>query len=208
MSRSSILLRRYLYLTVLISGAAALALELSASRLLGPFFGTGNIVWASVIGLTLLYLTAGYFIGGRWADRTPTPVRFYQIVAWGALWSGLIPFAARPVLPLIASLGLSVGLASALSMLILFTIPMTLLGCVSPFAIRLALQSVEQAGQTAGRLYAVSTLGSVIGSLTPVLLLLPEAGTQATFLMVSGSLLGVALVGLALARKQQALTHG
>jgi LPXTG-motif cell wall-anchored protein len=164
-------------------------------------------VWASVIGLTLLYLTAGYFIGGYWADRMPTPVRFYQIVAWGALLSGLIPFAARPALPLIAGLGLSVGLASALAMLILFAIPMTLLGCVSPFAIRLALESVEQAGQTAGRLYAVSTLGSVIGSLAPVLLLLPEAGTQATFLMVSGILLSVALVGLALARKQQTVTH-
>lgn len=207
MSHSSTLLRRYLYLTVLISGAAALALELSASRLLGPFFGTGNVIWASVIGLALLYLTAGYFVGGRWADRTPTLARFYQIVAWGALLSGLIPFAARPLLPLIAGLGLSNGLAGALSMLILFAIPMTLLGCASPFAIRLALESVGRAGQTAGCLYAVSTLGSVIGSLTPVLLLLPEAGTQATFLIVSGILLVVALVGLALARRQQTVTH-
>mgnify|MGYP000433304199 CR=1 FL=1 len=88
---------RYLYLAVFTSGMTTLAVELSASRLLGNVFGTSNIVWANVIGLILLYLTAGYFIGGRWADRSPYFTTFYRILLWGAFLSALIPLVARIV---------------------------------------------------------------------------------------------------------------
>ena len=88
---------RFLYLIVFISGMTTLAVELAASRLLGPAFGTGNIVWANVIGLMLLYLTIGYFVGGRWADRSPYRLTLYQIIVWGAFLSALIPLVARPV---------------------------------------------------------------------------------------------------------------
>src|SRR6266536_3112072 len=89
---------RFLYLAVFTSGMTTLAVELSASRLLGNVFGTSNIVWANVIGLILLYLTIGYFIGGRWADRSPHLTTFYRILLWGAFLSALIPLVARPVL--------------------------------------------------------------------------------------------------------------
>src|SRR5215510_7403532 len=89
---------KYLYLTVFTSGMTTLAVELSASRLLGNVFGTSNIVWANVIGLILLYLTVGYFIGGRWADRSPHYTTFYRILIWGAFLSALIPLVARPIL--------------------------------------------------------------------------------------------------------------
>jgi len=75
-----------------------LGVELSASRLLGNVFGTSNIVWANIIGLILIYLTVGYFLGGRWADRSPHRHTFYRILAWGAFTAGLVPIAARPVL--------------------------------------------------------------------------------------------------------------
>ncbi|MEA3350114.1 MAG: spermine synthase, partial [Chloroflexota bacterium] len=90
--------QKYLYLTVFVSGMTTLAIELTASRLLGSVFGTSNLVWASIIGLILIYLTAGYFIGGRWADRWPYPKTFYTILAWGGFTSGLVPIVARPVL--------------------------------------------------------------------------------------------------------------
>ncbi len=87
-----------LYFAVFASGMTTLAVELSASRLLGSVFGTSNLVWANIIGLILIYLTAGYFIGGRIADRWPYHVTLYRLIAWGAFTSGLVPLLARPVL--------------------------------------------------------------------------------------------------------------
>ena len=191
----------YLYVTAFAGGLVSLAVELAASSLLRPHFGTANLVWAAIIGLILLYLTAGYFLGGRWADRSPHPATLYQIVAWAAFLVGIVPFAAHPVLQ-IASVGFANLDAAALggsfaSVLILFSVPVTLLGCVSPFVIRLAMEDVESAGQTAGRVYAISTAGSFLGAFLPDLLLVPTIGTRNTFVLLSLFLLAVALVGLA-----------
>ncbi|MEP7290028.1 MAG: fused MFS/spermidine synthase [Chloroflexota bacterium] len=194
--------RRMLYVAVFASGMTTLAVELSASRLLGNIFGTSNLVWANIIGLILIYLTLGYFIGGRLADRSPYYVTLYRLIAWGAFFSGLVPLIARPVLNIAsqAVFGFQAGVAigSFIAVLILFSVPVTLLGCVSPFAIRLALRDVTNAGQTAGRMYAISTLGSILGTFVPVFYLIPEAGTSRTFLYFAGLLIIVALVGLAL----------
>src|SRR5512137_1943649 len=91
-------MKRYIYFTVFVSGMTTLAAELSASRLIGNVFGTSNIVWASIIGLILIYLTLGYFLGGKWADANPTPAAMYKILAWAAFALGLIPYIAGPVL--------------------------------------------------------------------------------------------------------------
>src|SRR5258706_15621946 len=164
---------RYLALAVFTAGMTSLAVELLASRLLGNVFGTSNLVWANIIGLILIYLTAGYFIGGRIADRWPYHVTLYRLIAWGAFTSGLVPLLARPVLgaaaQAVAGLDAGVALGSFIAVLVLFSVPVTLLGCVSPFAIRLALRDVQDAGQTAGRMDAVSTLGSILGTFVPVL---------------------------------------
>jgi predicted membrane-bound spermidine synthase len=190
----------YLYLTVFVSGMTTLAVELSASRLLGNVFGASNIVWANVIGLILLYLTVGYFIGGRWADRSPLVTTLYRIIVWAAFLSALIPLVARPVLTAAAGAVINAQAALALgsffSVLILFSVPVTLLGCVSPFAIRLGVHSVADAGKTSGRIYAISTLGSLLGTFVPVLFLIPEVGTIRTFLLFSGIQYGVGFIGL------------
>lgn len=192
--------RRFLLLAVFIAGMTTLGIELSASRLLGSVFGTSNIVWANIIGLILIYLTAGYFIGGRWADRHPELEAFYRLLAWASFSAGLVPIVARPVLlsaaDAVERLNTAVMVGSFLSILILFCVPVTLLGCVSPFAIRLSIDDPEKAGRISGQIYAISTLGSIIGTFLPVLVLIPAIGTSMTFLTFSLTLMAVALIGL------------
>jgi predicted membrane-bound spermidine synthase len=195
-------MRRYLYFAVFVSGMTSLAIEFSASRLLGSVFGTSNLVWASIIGLILIYLTIGYFVGGRWADRSPSPVTLYSIQAWAAFSAGLVPLISRPVLRLAANAfdQLQVGIlfGSFTAVLILFIIPVTLLGTVSPFAIRLAIRTPEEAGWVSGMVYAISTLGSFLGTFLPVLVMIPLFGTTWTFLIFSAFLLLIAFIGLGL----------
>src|SRR3989338_8061209 len=88
--------RQLLLPAVFTSGMTTLAVEVSAARMLGTVFGTSNIVWANIIGLILIYLSAGYFIGGRWADRSPRFGTFYQIILWGAFTACLAALVARP----------------------------------------------------------------------------------------------------------------
>jgi spermidine synthase len=193
-------MRRYLLFTVFISGMTTLAAELAAGRLIGNVFGTSNIVWASIIGLILIYLTFGYFLGGKWADANPTPATMYRVLAWGAFTLGLVPYIAGPVLHAAATAfdTLQVGIlgASFIAVLVLFIVPITLLGTISPFAIRLSVVDTSHAGQTSGQIYAISTLGSFIGTFLPTLVTIPAIGTKNTFLVFSLLLLFVALAGL------------
>ncbi|MBN2385525.1 MAG: fused MFS/spermidine synthase [Anaerolineales bacterium] len=193
-------MRRYLYFTVFVSGMTTLAGEFAASRLLGNVFGTSNLVWAAIIGLILVYLTVGYFLGGRWADRSPHARTLFAILAWGAFSLGVVPYVAGPVLRAAASAfdTLRVGvLAGAFAaVLVLFTIPITLLGMISPFAIRLSMEDPGKAGNVAGTIYGISTIGSFIGTFLPTLILIPTIGTTRTFLVFSLLLLCVAIAGL------------
>jgi predicted membrane-bound spermidine synthase len=195
----------FIILLVFVAGAASLAVELSASRLLAPYFGTSLFVWASLIGLILLYLTVGYYVGGILSDRHPQSAILYTITALAAVFIAIIPFIARPVLSwslatfVNDTLGIFYG--SLVAIILLFTIPTILLGCVSPFAIRLRIDQVGSSGRVSGMLYAISTAGSIVGTFLPVLVLLPDIGVQATFLSAAGLLLLVSLAGLALARR-------
>ena len=87
-----------LLLVVFVSGMTTMAIEMAASRLLGPYFGDSILVWANLIGLILIYLSAGAYLGGRWADRSPRAETLYTITAIAALWIGLVPLVAAPVL--------------------------------------------------------------------------------------------------------------
>ncbi|HLG64234.1 MAG TPA: fused MFS/spermidine synthase [Ktedonosporobacter sp.] len=193
-----------LILLVFVAGATSLAVELSASRLLAPYFGTSLFVWANLIGLILLYLTIGYYVGGRMADRYPRPAVLYWLTIIAALIIGAIPFISRPILTwsltAFATYSVSVFYGSLVSVLLLFAIPMILLGCVSPFAIRLRIEQVGRSGHTAGLLYAISTAGSILGTFLPVLVFIPNIGTYRTFLVFAASLMIVSVIGLAAAR--------
>jgi predicted membrane-bound spermidine synthase len=194
--------RRLLLSLVFVGGMCSLGVELTASRLLDPYFGNSLIIWAVLIGMVLLYLTAGYYLGGKWADRHPYYSVLYQISAWSAFLVGIVPFVARPVLLWSAqgfaqySAGILVG--SLLGVVALLAVPVTLMGFISPFAIRLSMEGgdVASSGNVAGGLYALSTMGSLVGTFLPVLVLIPNIGTRNTFLLFAFLLLGVSLVGL------------
>jgi spermidine synthase len=174
------------------AGIGALATEITASRLLAPYFGASTIVWANLIGIVLAALAVGYWLGGRLADRRPRPSLLGFIVLTAAVFVAAIPFVAKPFLDVTvkgldaASMGAVVG--SFAAVLLLFSPPVVLLGMVSPFAIRLAVSSVETAGAVAGRLYALSTAGSLLGTFLPALVLIPAVGTQRTFLVIAALL--------------------
>jgi len=189
-----------LILLVFIAGACSLAVELSASRLLAPYFGTSLFVWANLIGLILLYLTIGYYVGGLVADRYPRPGVLYLLTTAAAFLIGVIPFIASPILSWsltsFATYSVSVFYGSLVSVILLFAIPMILLGCVSPFAIRLRIEQVGKSGHTAGQLYAISTAGSILGTFLPVLWLIPTIGTRYTFFVFAVSLLLMSVIGL------------
>lgn len=190
---------------------ATLALELSASRLLGSVFGNSNLVWANVIGLMLLYLTVGYFLGGRLADRFPREEALLKLILWAAFLSALIPLVARPIISRAAQavFGAEAALAlgSFIVILLLFSVPVTLLGMVSPFVIRLAVTDVSGSGRIAGQVYAVSTLGSLLGTFLPVLVTIPRLGTTLTFLLFAGLLFAAAFVALWRIHRKAALPY-
>lgn len=191
---------RLLILQVFVAGACSLAVEVSASRLLAPYFGDTLFVWANLIGLILLYLTVGYYLGGRLADRYPGPRVFYLLTTVAGLYIMLVPSGAPLFLSWIqsvfASSSLGVFYGSLVAVMVLFLAPMVLLGCVSPFAIRLRIEQVGRSGTIAGQLYAISTAGSLLGTFLPVLLLLPNIGTARTFLFSGLLLLLTSLCGL------------
>jgi spermidine synthase len=193
-----------LHVLVFAGGFASIGVELTASRLLAPFFGSSTFIWASLIGLTLAFLALGYFLGGRLADRRTEPVVLYAVTALAAVAIGTIPFVSRPLLTgsLEAFRELDAGAfyGSLAGTLLLLAPPVTLLGFISPFAIRLELSDVASAGKTAGSLYALSTIGSITGSFIPVLVLIPLIGTAATFIALSLVLLVPAVTGLVLTR--------
>lgn len=193
---------RYLDLLVFIAGLTTLGVEVAASRLLDPWFGNSVIVWASLISLILLYLSVGYTLGGRLADRRPDLRLLCELAAWAGFLIGCVPLIARPVLALAArALGgveynVSLLGGSLLGVLALFAAPIVLLGCVTPFAVRLAISDLAASGRAAGRIYALSTVGSVIGCFLPVLVLIPRLGTRLTFSALGIALVSVALIGI------------
>jgi predicted membrane-bound spermidine synthase len=191
---------RWLYFVVFISGMCSLAVEMASSRLLGNVFGSSNLVWACIIGLILIYLTVGYFVGGRWADKKPDPAIFCSILLWAGLSIVLIPVIAKPILRFAADafdkLQIGVLAGSFVSVLILLAIPMILLGTASPYAIRLSISDTDKSGQVSGRIYAISTIGSFVGTFIPTLFSIPLIGTYRTFISFGLVLIVVAWLAL------------
>ncbi len=185
---------------VFVVGAASLGSEIGAARLLAPFFGASTFVWANTIATVLVALASGYWLGGKLADRRPTLGTLCAVIAAAAVLLGVVPFVASPFLGAAASALATVSagafVGSLVGVLALVFVPVALLGAVAPFAVRLSVNSVAESGQVSGRLYAISTIGSLTGTFLAALLLIPFLGTRQTFLVFALALGLVATVGL------------
>jgi spermidine synthase len=187
-------------LLVFVVGTGSLGAEIAAVRLLAPYFGASTIVWANTIGIVLVALSVGYWLGGRLADRHPNMRGLCLLALAAAGLLALVPFASDPLLDVavdaLDEISAGAFLGSLFAVLVLVAVPVLLLGAVSPYAIRLAVSSVEEAGTVAGRLYALSTAGSLVGTLLSALLLIPLVGTRRTFLIFALAIAVMAVWGL------------
>jgi len=187
-------------LLVFVVGTGSLGAEIAAVRLLSPYFGASTIVWANTIGIVLVALSIGYWLGGRLADRHPHLRGLCLLTLAAAVLLAIVPFAADPLLGVavdaLDSISAGAFLGSLVGVLGLVAVPVLLLGMVSPWAIRLAVSTVEEAGEVAGRLYALSTAGSLAGTLLSALLFIPLVGTRRTFLIFALVIALVAVAGL------------
>ena len=185
---------------VFVVGTGSLGAEIAAVRLLAPYFGASTIVWANTIGIVLVALSVGYWLGGRLADRHPNMRALCLTALVAAVLLAAVPFAADPLLDVavdaLDEISAGAFLGSLVAVLVLVAVPVLLLGTVSPWAIRLGVQSVEEAGTVAGRLYALSTAGSLVGTLVSALVLIPLVGTRRTFLIFALAIAVVAVLGL------------
>ena len=191
---------RRIQILAAVVGAASLGAEIAAARLLAPWFGASTIIWANTIATVLVALSAGYWVGGRLADRDPTLAGLSRVVLGAAALLAVVPFIAGPFLRVSVEAldrvqaGAFVG--SLVAVLLLVAAPVLLLGAVAPYAVRLSVRTVDEAGRVAGRLYAISTLGSLVGVFLSALVLIPLAGTRRTFLAFALSLAIVAVPAL------------
>ncbi len=195
----------FLYLFVFVTGAVIIALELTASRILAPFFGNSIFVWGNIIGVTLSALAVGYWIGGRLADRRPEFDVLLAIVFFAGVYIASVPLFFRAIvdgiLLVMGGFTLMLVLGSLLAAVILFGLPLALLGMSSPFIIRLMARDVATTGNTAGSVYAFSTVGSIAGAFLSTFVSIPFLGSRETLYLSSFLLLGVASLGLRHKRK-------
>ncbi|HEX8052091.1 MAG TPA: fused MFS/spermidine synthase [Thermoleophilaceae bacterium] len=173
-------------LLVFVVGAGSLGSEIAGARLLAPYFGASTVIWANTIATVLTALSIGYWIGGRLADRRPDLAVMCRVVQCAAIATALVPLLGRPFLggavEALDEVAAGAFLGSLLAVTVLLAVPILMMGTVAPFAIRLSVASIEESGQVAGRLYAISTIGSLAGVFASALLLIPLVGTQRTFL--------------------------
>lgn len=186
--------RSILGITVFTCGALVMIFEIIGSRILSPFIGASTYIWTSLIGVILAALSLGYWLGGRMADRRPeVKVLAAMIFTAGALVSGTI-LIKDIVLSMIATAAMMLELKAVIASILLFAPASVCLGFVTPFAVKLANTSLDQTGRTVGRLYALSTVGSIVGTFAAGFFLIPFVGSVRTLYLIAGSLIALSLL--------------
>lgn len=180
-----------LYSTSFFCGMSVMAVELSASKLLAPFFGSSQIIWTVIIGLIMISMSIGNILGGRSADKHNSMNRLYIYIWVAALWIAVIPFVGKYLITAISGLLILflpnnlLVTGSAISCLVIFSMPLVILGMVSPYLVKLGVTNIENTGKTVGKIYAMNTIGSIIGTFLPTFVTIPLFGTSKTFLIFS-----------------------
>src|SRR5215467_9139091 len=193
---ASSVFRAIVYGGAFVTGAIVMSFEMLGSRYLNPYFGSGIYTWASLISTVLAALTAGYFGGGRVADRYPSARVLSAAVLIGSAFILALPSFSTPLLEALLDAIDDIKAGSLASAFVLMFFPVAFYGAYSPFAIRLLLRSTRASGGVSGGVYAISTAGSIVGTLGTTFLLIPAIGTRAiTFMLgAAGLACGVVLM--------------
>ena len=192
--RSNIFSKIILETTVFVCGALVMIYEIIGSRLLSPYLGASTYVWTSLIGVILAALSLGYWLGGKIADRRPEiKVLAFVIFLAGGLVSVTI-FTKDIILSIIAGSAFILEIKTLIAALLLFAPASVMLGFVTPYAVKLKMSSLEDAGKTVGRLYALSTVGSILGTFLAGFFLIPFVGSTRTLYLIAACLIGLSLL--------------
>ncbi|MFH1537131.1 MAG: fused MFS/spermidine synthase [Patescibacteria group bacterium] len=193
----------FLYIFVFVCGAAVMLLEMAASRLVAPYFGSSIFVWGNIIGVVLAALSLGYYLGGKVADKYPKQEILMLVVLIAGIYISFVPVFFKTIASKFVFTGnLSIDLlwiiifGSFLMSLIFFAPPIFLLGFVSPYTIRLITKEVKNAGKISGSLYGFSTMGSIVGTFLGSFLTVPFWGSRETIYLSSFLLIFLSVVGL------------
>ena len=197
----------YIYVLAFFSGMCIMAVELCASRLMAPFFGTSTFVWTNIIGVIMIALSAGYVLGGRLADRKPRLDVLLKLVLAACAFLLVLPFVAPPFVRWLTSMIKTLNssfsfifFGSLFAITLLFSPPIVIMGMTSPFLIRIIARS-GHVGDSAGRIFGISTIGSVVGTFLPVLVFIPTFGTARTILFFASALFVVSTLGFVWRRR-------
>jgi spermidine synthase len=182
-----------LEITVFTCGGLVMIYEIIGSRILSPFIGTSTYTWTSLIGVILAALSLGYWIGGRWADKKPELKILSMVLFFAGGLVGLTIVLKDLILSYIAESAFPIEIKSVIAATILFAPASVLLGFVSPYAIKIKTKSLEDTGKTAGKLFALSTVGSIIGTFSAGFFLIPFIGSTRTLYFISGTLIILSL---------------
>ena len=186
----------YLAIIAFSSGAVVMALEITGSRVLTPVFGSSTTTWGILIGIILTGLAAGYFLGGRIADSSPSFKRLCSVIFSTGLFILFIPFTSQSLIEFFVKAVPDFSVATFLSAFFIFGLPAILLGFVSPYAIKLAATTLYKIGATAGNLYSISTLGSIFGTFLTVFALIPFFEIRNLIFAFGFILMGISVAGL------------
>ena len=191
-------MKKYLFeLIVFFSGAIVMILEVVGSRVLAPYLGTSIFIWTSLIGIILASLSLGYYLGGRLSDRSPSLDVLATILFFAAILIGITTYVKTPFLNFLLSQTSDLKLGSVIATVVLFALPSTLLGMVSPYCIKLRLKSLTTSGSTVGNLYAISTIGSIAGTFCAGFYLIPLLGTTTILFLLAITLMILSIVAYA-----------
>jgi len=175
-------------------GAVVMAFEIVGSRMLGPYVGTSMFAWTSIIGVILLSLSIGYFWGGRIADMRPRADILSLFIFLSALFIIITLVVKESVLEILLRSIDNIHVVSVIASLVLFAIPSILLGMVSPFAVRIKMKSLEKSGSTVGNLYAISTVGSIVGVFLAGFFLIPTLKITNILMLLAIILISVSML--------------
>ncbi len=184
------------YETILfLVNAIYMILELIASRILSPYFGSSNLVWTSVIGIILLSSSLGNFLGGKLADKDNIKNNLRTILMLTGIGILFIPIAKNTILSQISTSIPSIKIGAIIATILLFFIPSMLIGLISPIIVKLKLSDVKEAGKVSGRISAIATIGSLVGTFIGGFYLVPMIGsTQLLYVLAMATILLAILV--------------